>query len=57
MSNIGQRFLEKLTQDTKSGVWDNGWSVNSSGILYTFTTPKQILTKANFSLDVDGKGK
>lgn len=57
MSNIGQQFLEKLIQDTQSGVWDNGWGVNSAGNMYTFTAPKQILTKANFTLDADNKGK
>lgn len=57
MSTIGSEFLNKLIQDTKSGQWDGAWAVNSNGSIYTFIAPKQILTKSNFSLDVDGKGR
>ncbi len=57
MSTIGSEFLSKLIQDVRDGLWDGGFSVNSNGTIYTFTAPKQILTKSNFSLDVDGKGK
>ncbi len=57
MSTIGSEFLSKLIQDVRDGLWDGGFSVNSNGSLYTFVSPKQILTKSSFSLDIDGKGK
>ncbi len=57
MSNIGQQFLDKLIKDVRQGLWDGGFSVNSNGTMYMFIAPKQILTKSNFSLDIDGKGK
>jgi hypothetical protein len=52
---MSQQFLNKLIKDTNDGVWLNGWGVNAQGNVFTFTAPKQILTKANFSLDLDKK--
>jgi hypothetical protein len=54
---MSKQFMDKLISDTKNGEWDNGFSVNAAGNLFTFTAPKQILTKANFSLDKNKKGK
>jgi hypothetical protein len=43
-------FVQKLTEDTKNGMWDFAWKYNDGSQNYTFNKDKHILRGMNFSL-------
>jgi len=46
-------FIQKLTKDTLSGMWDYDWKYSDGAKSYTFNLTKHYLSGLTFSIDKD----